>query len=231
MSKDSTLEPIVSSLPILPAVPLAGADLAEDPAAQKIAEIGDRLIGKESPSLSSLPSSKITDPTETSEAVVQAVLNAKAFPKSPNVGWEMLKVGLLKLNEMDGDLNVATDSIEEIQDKLEHLLHLNRSLVKLPSDQKSHVITDAIRKDLDVLKKMGIELLSDDAKEISSEKLTSLKAEIDSLKTKFQSDVQTKFMRIQTKTQAYNSLIDSLKIIERYMSRLVSTITNNMGKR
>lgn len=230
MSKDP-LELVSAPLPIMPLVPLNVEEVAKDPTIQKTNDVVISEIRRSRRSYPEPLLEKITNPSENSRAVAQAVSSSETLRQAPNVGWEVLKVGLMKLNEMDGDLNVISESVEEIQNNLERLLQVNRQLMKLPIDQKSHVITEDLKKSFAHLKELGIDLLSDDAKELSSEKLIALKAEIDSLKTKYQTDVQTKFMKIQTKTQQYNSMIDSLKMIERYINRLNSTIINNMGKR
>lgn len=182
--------------------------------------VGTTIAGKEPP------------PPPAEDSIVEAAPEPEKGSAAgfPNLGWEILKAGLLKESFMIHELNTISDGIEKIQEKLAKILSFNQKLTKLPSDKDDHPITDEMREDIRVLKEMGIDLLSADEKSISGEKLAMMKTDLDGFKSKFQTDMQSGFMNSQTKSSQYNSLIESLRTVDRHMSRLLQKILDNMKK-
>jgi len=206
MSRNITLEE--SSTPSVSLPPLASVSTPEELTALKAHDVG----------LNHFDERKVVVPH----------LAERQFS---NLGFEALQFGLAKLDQLEGSLGSLSNEIEAMQNKWEAVMHLQQKLAKLPSDKASHTITDEMRKDLDALKSFGFDFVSADTKEISAERLSSMKAEIDSRKSKVQTDIQMKFISVQMMTQKVNSLTESLKLIERQQARLMGTIANNMGKR
>ncbi|MBS0626472.1 MAG: hypothetical protein JSS32_10530 [Verrucomicrobia bacterium] len=174
---------------------------------------------------------QVTPPPEDAREVHSAAASTGLVSGFPNLSWEILRAGLLKENFMIKDLNEISKGIEEIQEKLGKVLKFNQKLTKLPSEKETYEITDDMKEDIKVLKEMGIDVLSPDEKTISAEKLGMIKTDLDHIKSQLQTNMQTKFMNVQTKTSQYSSLLDSLKTVEKHFSRLLSKILDNMTKR
>ena len=164
------------------------------------------------------------------EAVAEAAAGAKVISQWPNPGKEALNLGLKKEESMVKNLNEISATIDGIQDKLEQILSFNRKLNKLPSDKGPYLITDEMKADIVALKKMGIDLLSDDEKELSADKLAMLKTTLETEKSQLNTAMQIQCTKIQTNTQQYSSLLDSLKIIAKHIDRLHATIIDHMKR-
>jgi len=202
---------------------------AEDVLAKQINDIYKDLSKEVVNPNASLPPEKITPPT--SEAPLTAEIAIRNFP---NLAYEIVKLGLLQegmIVDGKGGLNEISEKIEKLQEKSRAILELQQKLTKLAPEKKSFPVTEDIKAHLLNLKEnFGIDLLEESAQEISVEKLASIKLTLDGQKSQLQTDTQKHFMDIQTKTQQYNSLLDSLKIVIKHSSALMSTITQNTGR-
>lgn len=202
----------------------------ENEATQKTNELSKDLSKKVI--LPTHPSSlvdKITPPT--AEISRTELISERRFP---NLAYEVMKLGLAQeRNFVDGKsgLNEISSKIERLKEKSQALLTLQTQMTKLAPDKKSLPVTEEIKAHLLKLKEeFGVDLVADDATEISVEKLANIKLTLDGIKSQVQSEQQKHFMDIQITTQQYNSLLDSLKIVMKHASSLMSTILQNTGR-
>lgn len=146
--------------------------------------------------------------------------------KSPNFAYETVLFGLKALEKKDMNAKAVSGEIEAMQQKWDAILQFQQTIAKLPSDKAAHPITEEMRKGLQQLKAFGIDVIPEDAKEISADKLITLKSEIDARKSKVQTDIQIKTVGINLLMQHSQSLIESLKNIVTQDARVKSTIIN-----
>lgn len=161
---------------------------------------------------------------------VEPISDPKSLNNIRNVAADILDFGIKGgLNVLDAEMHAISDTIEKINAQSKQIVDLQKKFAKL-SDQTSVLITDEMRQDFEALKALGVDILPADATEISPDLLSRMKTALDSIKTQFQTETQKNFMKIQHKSQQYNSIIDSLKLILRHYSNLISTITQHMSR-
>jgi hypothetical protein len=216
----------------IPANPASESELLEDQRALKTHGAAKEVFGNIAPMPIQFPPllQKISELPPRTEAVTQAAAGTTIAAQWPNPGKEALDLGLKKEKSMIENLNNISSTIDGIQDKLAHILSFNRKLNKLSSDKSPYAITDEMKEDIAALKAMGIDLLSENETELSPEKLASLKTTLETEKSQLNTAMQIQCTKIQTNTQQYSSLLDSLKVIEKHVSRLHSTIIDNMKR-
>ena len=156
-----------------------------------------------------------------------AAAKPSLFP-FPNLAWSVLQVGLKTERRIEDELNHHADQARKMQEKIGDLLELSNQFSAIAGDKKEIEITDKIKTLSEGLKGKGIELLQCNEKKISRERYTELKAligsQIDNLKTELQKKFTTE---IQVKINELNSILDCLKTLEKYSSRLHQTIIAN----
>lgn len=222
---------------------------------EETVEISDEAIQAAVLAATPIPPAKITTFTEESSEIAKIASTAEVSgnplpigdvlfsadkPKptakevlknSPNVGFELLMLGLGKLDQLEGDLEGISAKMEEVEKKLEAVAHLTGKIAALPADQKKYTLTDDLKKNLSDLKELGVDILTIEGDELSAEKLSALKTQLDSLKGQLQSRLQKEMINMQPKTQQYNSMIDILKRLIDLLTRLYSAINQKMGTR
>ena len=230
---------LLGSIPVTPSSEsklLAEAEAEADQRALKTHGAAKEVFGNISQMPTQLPPllKKISELEPKAEAIAEAVAeaaaSAKVIPQWPNPGKEALNLGLKKEESMVKNLNEISATIDGIQDKLAQILSFNRKLNKLPSDKSPYLITDEMKADIAALKQMGIDLLSDNETELSAEKLAMLKTTLETEKSQLNTSMQIQCTKIQTNTQQYSSLLDSLKIIAKHIDRLHATIIDHMKR-
>lgn len=153
----------------------------------------------------------------------------EAVKKIGNAAREILGYGLKTLSILDADMHRVSDIIEGLNKQSKQIVDLQKKFTKV-SNGKGVPITDELRAALDTLKTLGIDLPLAGAKELSADTLTSIKTALDGMKSELQTETQKHVMTIQQKTQQYNSIVDSLKIIHRHYSNLISTILQHLAR-
>ena len=106
------------------------------------------------------------------------------------------------------------------------------SKLSLAGDKEELTISDELRELSRALKEKGIQTFSEDKKVLSREEIAEIKTnismQIDQLKTEMQVIFSS---MIQPKISEMNSLLETLKMIEKYQTKLLDTIIANSARR
>jgi hypothetical protein len=141
-----------------------------------------------------------------------------------NIGWQIVKIGLDKEKIYYNKLNRCTNTASEMQQTIQKLIELNG---QLPISEKDVGLSDqalALCKDLE---KANIILLQPGEKKISPTRMAELKAQVGAHNDRLKTELQTLFTtKIQVMINELNSLLESLKTIQKTLDRLIENIIN-----
>ena len=131
------------------------------------------------------------------------------------------------MKEITGHANEA----KEIQALLKKNIDLNSKLSVI-GDKEEMTISTELRDLSRALREKGIQTFSEDKKVLSREEIAEIKTnigmQIDQLKTEMQVIFSS---HIQPKISEMNSLLETLKMIEKYQTKLLDAIIANSTKR
>ena len=148
-----------------------------------------------------------------------------------NIGLEVLKLGFVRTNVYRDQIIGHTNEAKETQTLLKKLIDLNGKL-SLVGEQNEVPVTDDLRASAQLLKDKGIETFDLTAKTLSREKIAEIKTNLGMRIDTIKSEIQIIFSSlIQPKISEMNSLLDTLKMIEKYQTKLIETIVANSTKR
>jgi hypothetical protein len=153
----------------------------------------------------------------------------QAVTEFPNLAWEAIKAGLLKEEITNRQLNAHIKEAEKHQKDIDLLLDFNLEMSGHKEDATE--LSQRANELLDELKARGIDLWKGE-RAYSKEKASTAKDnsgnQVDKARSKLQSIVLT---GIQPKISNIGSIMETLKDILRNSTRLMNTITANMGKK
>ncbi len=172
---------------------------------------------------------EITPPGET--AKIETVAQRTGVVSFPNVGKEVLVAGMNKEGQIIGKQIELTNAMESLQKELDSIHQFSQLLTKLPYNKDSHEITPEIKEAAAKLKEIGIDILSADEKSLSNEKIAMIRADLDAGQSKRNNQLHSHLSKFQSTNSEHGSLIDSLRTIERALSRLISSIISNSIKK
>lgn len=165
-----------------------------------------------------------TPPSTTTEKVA----NTGRQTLFPNVAMTMLQVGLRVENQHNKTLERHAAEAQEIQKTIEQLIDLSNMFGEKARGNKETELSEKIQKLSSDLEKKGIDLFKEDPKKLKEEQIIELKAKIGAHTDRLKTDLQIKFTtEIQVKINELQSILDCLKTIEKYASRLNETIIAN----
>ncbi len=158
-------------------------------------------------------------------------LSAAEKKKSINAGAELVQLGLKFEQQRTSDIAKLHAEIQKSKAKMDALLKLSTHLQKLSPDNKTHQVTAEIKAMSATLREKGIDLIAEDAQEISADQLLALRSTIsshlDSIKTM---EMQIPFMKSEKLTSELKSLYESLQKIIQLLDRLVQRSQGKVGK-
>jgi hypothetical protein len=166
------------------------------------------------------------DPAEETDPniVLQAVT------EHPNLAWEAIKMGLMKERVTNDQLNAHIKEAEKHQKDIDLLLDFNAEMSGFKDDGTE--LSQRAKELLEELRERGIDLWKGEDKTVNKERVSSMKElssnHIDKSRSKLQNLVLTK---IQPKIANIGAIMETLKDIMRNHTKLMNTVTGNMGKR
>ena len=166
--------------------------------------------------------------SELEERVSSAV--KPAFEKI-NIGFQVLQLGLKRAGVYVKEITGHANEAKEIQALLKKNIDLNSKLSVI-GDKEEMTISTELRDLSRALREKGIQTFSEDKKVLSREEIAEIKTnigmQIDQLKTEMQVIFSS---HIQPKISEMNSLLETLKMIEKYQTKLLDAIIANSTKR
>lgn len=145
-----------------------------------------------------------------------------------NLGQSILNLGLTVEETYNERLLQDAHDAREIQKTIEQLIDLSTQFAVHADGDGEKAVSDKIQEMCNALKQSGIEILQSGEKKISKERMAEIKANISSHTERLKTDLQIKFTtEIQVKINELHSILECMKTIEKYMSRLHSTIVSN----
>lgn len=148
--------------------------------------------------------------------------------KASNLALEILHVGLRVEKQKNQELQKHASEAAEIQKTIEKLIDLSGNFAVHMEGNEETVLSEEIQSMCQDLKEKGIEVLQGDNGKMSRDRMAEVKAHISSHTDRLKTDLQKKFTtEIQVKINELQSILDCLKTIEKYSSRLNSTIISN----
>jgi ElaB/YqjD/DUF883 family membrane-anchored ribosome-binding protein len=152
--------------------------------------------------------------------------------KTHNVTFAMLQYGILIEQSFNADLQKHASEASEIQQTIEKLIDVSGKLAVHMEGDGERVLSDEIQSLCQDLKDKGIEVLQGKEGKVSRDRMAEIKAHISSHTDRLKTDLQKKFTtEIQVKINELHSILDCLKTMEKYASRLNSTIVSNQRPR
>lgn len=145
-----------------------------------------------------------------------------------NLTLEALKFGLAKLQSQQKKVHNNIDEATQAQKTIEKLIQLSS---QLPMSEKDTILSDAVLEQFKDLEKSGITILQPNEKKLTPARLVEIKSLINSNNDRLKTELQIKFTtKIQVAISDMNSLIDSLKLIQKTSERFMEFILENMRK-
>jgi len=147
---------------------------------------------------------------------------------STNVGWEIVNVGLKKERIYNSELLKKTNEATEIQQTIQKLIELNG---QLSISEKDVVLSDKTLALFKELEKAKITILQPADKKISPTRMAEIKAQIGAHNDRLKTELQTLFTtKIQVMINELNSLLDTLRTIQKAFDRFMENIISAMKK-
>lgn len=153
---------------------------------------------------------------------------AAAKTAFPNIAYEMIRIGLRVEARSNKELDRHAKEAGEIQKTIEKLIDLSGHFSEKAKGSSEKELSEKITALCSQLKEQGIEIFSGDLKKLKEEQIVEIKAKIGAHTDRLKTDLQIKFTtEIQVKINELHSILDCLKTIEKYASRLNETIIAN----
>ncbi len=174
-------------------------------------------------------SGKISDDL-SSDKPIPAHLSAgnATESKSYNLAYEVLNIGLQAERRYNDQLQKHAGEAKGIQGTIENLIDLSGKFAVHMDGDNEKALSDDIHAMCQELKENGIEILQGDEGKMSRDRMAEVKAHISSHTDRLKTDLQKKFTtEIQVKINELHSILDCLKTIEKYASRLNETCVRN----
>jgi hypothetical protein len=144
---------------------------------------------------------------------------------STNAGRAILDLGMKREKVYQQQLAVSTKEASAINQTIKTLVDLNG---KLSVSEKDVVLSDEILKLFKELENAGITLLQSGEKKLPPARMSEVKAQISTHNDRLKTELQTIFStKIQVMISELNSLLESLKMIEKLFATLLSNIIRN----
>jgi len=205
-----------------------------NPTDELVQELAKEKIAESSEKSASSKQKRLFMEEEKNKNILNAEIihkeTAGPASKTKNVAQECLNLGLARCDLYDAKMHQISNIVEGINAQSKKIVTLQQKLARLPAGQTTLPLTDELKAAFEVLKECDCDLLPEGAKELSPEMLHNIKTALDQKKTQWNTEIQKNFMNIQQITQQYNSILDSLKIILRHYSNLISTIEQHMSR-
>ena len=158
-------------------------------------------------------------------ATDKKVNNQATKTLSTNAGWAILDLGMKREKLYQQQLTVFTKEASAINQTIKTLVDLNG---KLSVSEKDTVLSEEALNLCEELEKANITLLRPGEKKLSPARMSELKAQISTHNDRLKTELQTIFStKIQVMVSELNSLLESLKMIEKLFASLMSTIVRN----
>jgi|GEM_PF-2558204 len=147
---------------------------------------------------------------------------------STNVGWEIVNIGLKKERIYNSELLKKTNEATEIQQTIQKLIELNG---QLSISEKDVVLSDKTIALFKELEKAKITIVQPADKKISPARMAEIKAQIGAHNDRLKTELQTLFTtKIQVMINELNSLLDTLRTIQKAFDRFMENIISAMKK-
>lgn len=153
--------------------------------------------------------------------------NSVASPiRCRNLGLTACQLGAKVEKNMSSKILNYIQEASDLQKKIDLLVDLNGKLAIHGDNENEKLITPEIRGICKELKEKGIDLLPEKEQKISRERLAEIKANISAQTDRLKTGLQILFTtKIQVGIQEVQSLLDCMKMIEKY-SRSTPIIHN-----
>lgn len=153
-------------------------------------------------------------------------------PNFPNLAAGIFDLALAKEQHYQNELEGHAEVARNIQATMSQLIDLSGKFALYTGDEKMVEISAEVKQLCKDLKEKGIEILQGEENKVNRDRLAELKALISSHIRRLETDLKIEFStKIQVKINELNSLLECLKTIEKYSSRLNSTIVSNQKGR
>lgn len=170
----------------------------------------------------------IDEAVQTSPTLDQQTTDVARKSLSFNLAYEIVMLGQKKERQYHTLLHRYTDEANEIQEEMRELIDLNGKLV---NTGKEVTLSDDVIQLAKKLEKSGIALLQKDEKKLTPERMTEIKAQIQSHSDRLKTKLQTQFTtKIQVTINEINSLNEAIKMIIKYNDRVIEIILGRQGK-
>ncbi len=154
----------------------------------------------------------------------------QAVTECPNLAWEAIKMGLMKERITNDQLNAHIEEAGKHQKDIDLLLDFSAEMSGFKDDGTE--LSERAKQLLEELRERGIDLWKGEDRTVNKERVSSMKElsgnHIDKSRSKLQNLVLTK---IQPKIANIGAIMETLKDIIRNHTKLMNTLTGNMGKR